>query len=61
MGGDMKKIKTVGEYFVEVWRAVGMEGLDDKVRAYIHEIAPRPHYLLSNQTRWRQYFVNWDF
>ena len=33
MGGDLKKIQTVGDYFVEVWRAVGMEGLDDKVPA----------------------------
>ncbi len=31
MGGDMKKIQTVGNYFVEVWKAVGMEGLNEKV------------------------------
>ncbi|KAL5979813.1 hypothetical protein ACLOJK_038924 [Asimina triloba] len=24
MGGDLKKIKTVGRYFVEIWKAVGM-------------------------------------
>ena len=31
MGGDLKKIQTVGNYFVEVWKAVGMEGLNEKV------------------------------
>lgn len=25
MGGDLKKIQTVGDYFVEVWRACGMD------------------------------------
>lgn len=25
MGGDLKKIQTVGDYFVEVWQAVGMQ------------------------------------
>ncbi len=24
MGGDLEKIKTVGKYFIEVWKAVGM-------------------------------------
>ena len=24
MGGDLKKIQTVGKYLVEIWRAVGM-------------------------------------
>ena len=33
MGGDLKKIQTVGQYFVEVWRAIGMDGLDEKVRS----------------------------
>lgn len=27
MGGDLKKIQTVGEYMVEIWKAVGMEGI----------------------------------
>lgn len=31
MGGDLKKIQTVGEYFVEVWKAVGMQDLGEKV------------------------------
>eukprot|EP00922_Rhytidocystis_sp_ex-Travisia-forbesii_P059371 GHVS01088049.1.p1 GENE.GHVS01088049.1~~GHVS01088049.1.p1 ORF type:complete len:436 (+),score=79.30 GHVS01088049.1:134-1309(+) len=25
MGGDLKKIKKVGEYFIEVWKAAGMD------------------------------------
>jgi tyrosyl-tRNA synthetase len=25
MGGDLNKIRVVGEYFVEVWRALGMK------------------------------------
>lgn len=25
MGGDLKKIQTVGQYFVEIWKAVGMD------------------------------------
>ncbi len=25
MGGDLEKIRTVGEYFIEVWRACGMD------------------------------------
>ena len=25
MGGDLKKIKVVGEYLVEVWKAIGMD------------------------------------
>ncbi|XP_010531909.1 PREDICTED: tyrosine--tRNA ligase 1, cytoplasmic-like isoform X2 [Tarenaya hassleriana] len=29
MGGDLKKIKVVGEYFKEIWKAAGMN--DDKV------------------------------
>lgn len=31
MGGDLKKIQTVGEYMVEIWKAVGMERVGDKV------------------------------
>jgi len=31
MGGDLKKIQTVGDYMVEIWKAVGMEGIGDKV------------------------------
>ena len=39
MGGDLKKIQTVGEYFVEVWKAVGMEGLNEKVRPFCDSLS----------------------
>ena len=32
MGGDMKKIQATGRYFVEIWKAIGMEGIGDKAR-----------------------------
>lgn len=25
MGGDLKKIQTVGKYMIEIWKAVGMD------------------------------------
>ena len=25
LGGDLKKIETVGQYFIEIWKAVGMD------------------------------------
>jgi tyrosyl-tRNA synthetase len=25
MGGDLDKIRTVGRYFIEVWKAAGMK------------------------------------
>lgn len=28
LGGDLEKIKTVGDYFVEVWKACGMKGIE---------------------------------
>ena len=31
MSGDLKKIQITGRYFVEIWRAIGMESIDDKV------------------------------
>ncbi|KAG8654371.1 hypothetical protein MANES_05G136800v8 [Manihot esculenta] len=31
MGGDLKKIQTVGRYFIEIWKAVGMDLEGDKV------------------------------
>jgi tyrosyl-tRNA synthetase len=31
MGGDLKKIQAVGEYMVEIWKAVGMEGIGERV------------------------------
>ncbi len=31
MSGDLKKIQVTGKYFVEIWKAIGMESIDDKV------------------------------
>ena len=31
MSGDLEKIKITGKYFVEIWKAIGMESIDDKV------------------------------
>ncbi|XP_030524253.1 tyrosine--tRNA ligase 1, cytoplasmic isoform X1 [Rhodamnia argentea] len=31
MGGDLKKIQTVGHYMIEIWKAVGMDLSDNKV------------------------------
>ncbi|WCJ21893.1 Tyrosine--tRNA ligase 1 cytoplasmic [Euphorbia peplus] len=31
MGGDLKKIQTVGRYLIEIWKAVGMDVEGDKV------------------------------
>ncbi|XP_030471045.1 tyrosine--tRNA ligase 1, cytoplasmic [Syzygium oleosum] len=31
MGGDLKKIQTVGRYLIEIWKAVGMDLTDNKV------------------------------
>ncbi|XP_043704446.1 tyrosine--tRNA ligase 1, cytoplasmic-like isoform X2 [Telopea speciosissima] len=31
MGGDMKKIRTVGDYLIEIWKSVGMDLEGDKV------------------------------
>ena len=42
MGGDLKKIQTVGEYFVEVWKAVGMEDIGDKVHTLANRWAMLP-------------------
>ncbi|KAM5572454.1 hypothetical protein ABKV19_012487 [Rosa sericea] len=50
MGGDLKKIETVGKYFIEIWRSVGMN-LDSgkveflwsskEINARSHEYWPR--------------------
>ena len=32
MNGDLEKIKTVGKYFIEVWKAAGMNMEDEKVK-----------------------------
>ncbi|XP_047334668.1 tyrosine--tRNA ligase 1, cytoplasmic-like [Impatiens glandulifera] len=31
MGGDLKKIRTIGEYMIEIWKAVGLDMQGDKV------------------------------
>ncbi len=31
LGGDIEKIRTTGRYFVEIWKAIGMEGIGEKV------------------------------
>ena len=36
MGGDLKKIQTTGAYFVEIWKAIGMEGIGTSVRSGNH-------------------------
>jgi tyrosyl-tRNA synthetase len=32
LGGDLEKIEIVGDYFVEVWKACGMESRGDGFR-----------------------------
>lgn len=47
MGGDLKKIRTIGRYLIEIWRAVGMN-LDnvvflwssDEINSRAHEYWP---------------------
>lgn len=34
MGGDLKKIKVVGQYMIEIWKACGMEGIDSNQVPY---------------------------
>jgi len=43
MGGDLEKIKTVGKYFIEVWRASGMD-LDNVEFMWASDIAKNPEY-----------------
>ncbi|KAK9901335.1 hypothetical protein WJX75_007238 [Coccomyxa subellipsoidea] len=31
LGGDIEKIRTTGRYFVEIWKAIGMQGIGEKV------------------------------
>jgi tyrosyl-tRNA synthetase len=46
MGGDLEKIQTVGKYFVEVWRACGMD-LDNVEFVWASDI-------LRNDTYWKK-------
>ncbi len=43
MGGDLEKIKTVGEYFIEVWRASGMD-LNHVEFLWASDMAKNPDY-----------------
>ncbi len=45
MGGDLKKIQVVGEYMVEIWKAVGMDmsrvQVGNALRILVEAHAPR--------------------
>lgn len=43
MGGDLEKIQTVGKYFIEVWRACGMD-LSKVEFLWASEMAKNPDY-----------------
>ena len=43
MGGDLEKIQTVGKYFIEVWRASGMD-LDNVEFVWASEMVKDPDY-----------------
>lgn len=43
MGGDLEKIKTVGRYFIEVWRASGMD-LSKVEFMWASDMAKNPDY-----------------
>jgi len=43
MGGDLEKIKTVGNYFIEVWRASGMD-LENVEFMWASDMAKNPEY-----------------
>lgn len=47
LGGDLKKIRVIGEYMIEIWKAVGMkmEGVEflwssDEINSRAHEYWP---------------------
>ncbi len=41
MGGDLEKIKTVGKYFIEVWKAAGVRNVE---YVWASDIAAKPEY-----------------
>jgi tyrosyl-tRNA synthetase len=43
MGGDIEKIKTVGKYFIEVWKACGMD-LTKVEFVWASELSKQPDY-----------------
>ena len=44
MSGDLEKIKITGKYFVEIWKAIGMESIDDKVSIHKYNQASCTDY-----------------
>lgn len=42
MGGDLEKIRNVGRYFIEVWKAVGMKMSNVKFLWASDEIGKNP-------------------
>ena len=43
MGGDLEKIKTVGKYFIEIWKASGLE-MDNVEFIWASELVKDPNY-----------------
>lgn len=43
MGGDLEKIQTVGKYFIEVWKAAGMD-LDNVEFVWASELVKKDEY-----------------
>lgn len=43
MGGDLDKIRIVGQYFIEIWRALGMKMENVKFLWASDEINARPN------------------
>ncbi|MBU4210569.1 tyrosine--tRNA ligase [Patescibacteria group bacterium] len=46
MGGDLKKIKIVGEYFIEVWKACGLD-VDRVDFIWASDLVKKPNYWLT--------------
>lgn len=46
LGGDIEKIRTTGRYFVEIWKAIGMEGIGEKVQ----QLKLHPHACFTSST-----------
>ena len=42
MGGDLEKIRNVGRYFIEVWKAIGMKMSNVKFLWASEEINKNP-------------------
>lgn len=50
MSGDLKKIQVTGKYFVEIWKAIGMESINDKVYCLVSQafLACREQHMLPS-------------